>query len=488
MSKKDVLVFISDQHSWQQQGYAGDRLVRTPNLDRIAASGTVMRNNYTSYPLCVPARMSMMSSQLASHCGVMSNVAALDSNRATFAHCLNVVGYETVLCGRMHFVGPDQRHGFSRRIAGDQTPIFHNRPNAAFAFERGVHDKTPQGGPSSLSVIGAGNSPTLEFDRYVVSEAVTYLSGSYDTPQFLCVGTYGPHHPYVAPKELYEYYLDKVDIPEETFGYPEHPAIHGKVLRDTDPEVVRAVRASYYGMVEFEDQQVGIVYDTFQEYLKRNGREGIFVYVSDHGDHAGYRGYYGKGTFYEASAHTPMIFAGDGIEKGKVIQGATSLMDLGPTLCDFAGTVYPPDADGVSLYPMLTGAEDDTDRMVVSEAGGEKDYRSGVFSYGQMVKWKDYKLIHYYGHDEADVLYDLAADPKESVNIIAAHPDIAQKMHEGINRICKVTVSEIKDNAEKLEKNIKILGKCNFDSEERWKAPEGARHYPEHMVVSKLTK
>ncbi len=488
MSKKDILVFISDQHSWQQQGYAGDKLVRTPNLDRIAASGTVMMNSYTSYPLCVPARMSMMSSQLASHCGVMSNFAALDSNCATFAHCLNANGYETVLCGRMHFVGPDQRHGFSKRIAGEQTPIFHNRPNAAMATERGVHDRTPQGGVSSLSAIGAGNSPTLEYDRYVVSEATTYLSGSYETPQFLCVGTYGPHHPYVAPKELYEYYLDKVDIPEDTFDYPEHPAINGKILRDCDPEVVRAVRASYYGMVEFEDQQIGSVYDAFQEYLKRNGREGIFVYVSDHGEQAGYRGYYGKGSFYDPSAHIPMIFAGDGIDQGKILQGATSLIDLGPTLCEYAGAILPPDADGVSLYPQLNGAADDTERMVVSEVGGEKDNPAGDFSYGQMVKWKQYKLIHYYGFDANDVLYDLVADPKEAENIISKHLDIAQKMRGYLNGVCKLTVDEMKANADKLRRNLTILNKCSFDSDERWKAPECSRHYPELMVTSKLVK
>ena len=72
---KDILLFISDQHAWRQQGYAGDPVVRTPNLDRLAAEGTVMQNNYTSYPLCVPARMSMMSGRLASRCGVMSNMA-----------------------------------------------------------------------------------------------------------------------------------------------------------------------------------------------------------------------------------------------------------------------------------------------------------------------------------------------------------------------------------------------------------------------------
>ena len=260
------------------------------------------------------------------------------------------------------------------------------------------------------------------------------------------------------------------------------------MLRDTDPEVVRAVRASYYGMVEFEDQQIGIVYDAFQAYLKRNGREGIFVYVSDHGEQAGYRGYYGKGTFYEASSHIPMIFAGDGIAKGRVLQGATSLMDLGPTLCDLADTIAPPDMDGVSLHAVLTGAKDNTDRMVVSEVGGEKNYMTGEFYYGQMVKWKNYKLIHYDRYDEDDILYDLTADPKESMNVITAYPDIAQKMRNYLDDICKVTVEDIRKNAEKLEKNLKVLAKCSFDSTERWRAPECARNYPEHMVASKLKR
>lgn len=485
---KDILVFISDQHSWQQQGYAGDPVIRTPNLDALATQGTVMQNCYTSYPLCVPARMSMMTGQLPSQCRVMSNLAALDSNRVTFAHCLNASGYETVLCGRMHFVGPDQRHGFSKRIAGEQTPIFHNRPNKAFALERGVHDKTPQGGPQSLSAIGAGNSPTLEYDRYVVRQAVEYLKETYEKPQFICVGTYGPHHPYVAPKELYEYYYDKVTIPDETFNYTEHPAVEGKILRDTEPEVVRAVRAAYYGMVEFVDQQVGIVYNAFQQYLRRTGREGVFVYVSDHGDQIGYRGYYGKSTFYDASAHIPMIFVGDGIEQNRKIYGATSIMDIGPTLCEIAGAMMPPDADGVSLYPQLTGESDNIDRMVISEIGGEVNYFSKKFSYGQMVKYRNFKYIHYHNHDAHDVLFDLEKDPKESVNVISDYPELVEKMRSLLLKSCR-PVKEIENNARELIKNLEILTKCTFDDDnERWHAPECARHYPEYMVKSKLAE
>ncbi len=484
---KDILLYISDQHAWQQQGYAGDPLIRTPNLDRIAAEGTVMQNACTSYPVCVPARMSMLSGQLASRCGVMSNMMALDSNRATFAHCLNAAGYETVLCGRMHFVGHDQRHGFSKRVAGEMTAIYHNRPSKAFAFERGVHDKTPQGGPSCLSIIGGGDSPTLAYDRYVVGQAEQYLEQTYEKPQFLCVGTYGPHHPYVAPKELYEYYYDKVTIPEKSFGYQEHPAIKGRILQDKDPEVVRAVRAAYYGMVEFEDQQIGKVYDAFLKYLRRTGHEGIFIYVSDHGEHAGYRGYYGKSTFYDPSVHIPMIFAGSGIPKGKRFSGAVSLMDICPTLCEMGGAPLPPKLDGVSLLPQLKGGPEDKERMVICEAGGEIRIRTQEFSYGQMVRQGQYKFIHYDGYEEDDILFDTKADPDESVNVIAKHGELAEAMRKRLRENCP-SGELVRQKAEDFNENLKILGRCDLDCpEERWHAPESARHYPEPMVSSKLT-
>ena len=97
-----------------------------------------------------------------------------------------------------------------------------------------------------MQLIGGGNSPTLEFDRYVVEHALEYLAHSYEQPQFLCVGTYGPHHPYVAPKDLFAYYYDKIDVPVKSFDYLPHPAVIKKILEDRDPEIVRAVRAAYY--------------------------------------------------------------------------------------------------------------------------------------------------------------------------------------------------------------------------------------------------
>ena len=482
----DICLFFSDQHSYLKQGYAGDKIVRTPNLDRIVKNGVSFDNNYTSYPLCVPARMSLMSGQLPSKCGCMGNFSVLDSSRATFAHSLNSVGYETVLCGRMHFVGPDQRHGFSKRIAGDITPIFTNRPTKAFEKERGVHLNTPTGGAHCISIIGAGNSPTLEFDRYVVERALDYLKDSYDKPQFLCVGTYSPHHPYVAPKELYDYYyeklsdddLDDIDLPL--------PAYYQNIFQDKDPKIVKAVRAAYYAMVEFTDNEIGQVYDAFQEYLKRTGHQGVFIYASDHGDHIGRRGIYGKMTFFEESSHTPMVFSGDTIAKGLRFSGATSLMDLGPTLCQLVGAPIASDTDGVSLFDQLQGGVDNLERMVISELGGSSSRKSeDNIPYAQMVKYKNYKFVHYDGYKD-DAIFDIEKDPNESINLINELPELADKCKVFLNTNC-AQMDKIRENAIREKQNLSITMKCDFDSaEERWHAPDAARHYPEEMVSSKI--
>ncbi|MBR5098138.1 MAG: sulfatase-like hydrolase/transferase [Spirochaetales bacterium] len=479
----DICLFFSDQHSYLQQSYAGDSVVRTPNLDRIAKEGVAFDNNYTSYPLCVPARMSLMSGQLASKCQVMGNFSVLDSRRPTFAHCLNSIGYETVLCGRMHFVGPDQRHGFSKRIAGDITPIFQNRPTEAFKRERGVHLNTPTGGANCVTIIGAGNSPTLEFDRYVVQTALDYLKDSYEKPQFLCVGTYAPHHPYVAPKELYDYYYERVSAEPDTIDFPLPDFYKGK-FRDMDPEVVRAVRAAYYAMVEFTDSEVGAVYDAFQEYLKRTGHEGIFIYASDHGDHIGAHGLYGKETFLEESSHTPMIFAGSGVAKGVRIKGATSLMDLGPTLCELAGAPIAKGTDGVSFASQVRGAEDDLERMVISELGGSISRNNPVVKYAQMVKYRNFKFVHYEGMDQ-DGIFDIEKDPHEKCNLIASMPELAERCRAFLASKC-ASYSEIEKNAQREAEGLSIFTKCDFDSDERWHAPDAARHYPEEMVSSKI--
>ena len=122
--KKHIVFLFSDQHNPNVAGFAGDPWVRTPNLDRLAASGTVFGNCYCASPLCVPSRAAMLSSRLPSNTGIINNFQCLPSDRVTFVHSLAIAGYDTVLSGRMHFIGPDQRHGYEKRLVGDITPSF----------------------------------------------------------------------------------------------------------------------------------------------------------------------------------------------------------------------------------------------------------------------------------------------------------------------------------------------------------------------------
>lgn len=468
---KDILLYMSDQHSFGLQGYAGNSVVRTPMLDRLAATGTAMMAASTACPLCVPARAAMISGQLPSNNGVLFNFNAISSDKATFLHSLTVAGYETVLCGRMHFVGPDQRHGYSKRVAGDRTPVFHNAVPSKPAI-RGFDEN------SSVYYIGAGDSPVLAYDRYVVDHALEYLSQDHDRPQFLTVGTYGPHFPYVAPKELYDYYYDKVPLEDVRAGVWEHPALKGK-MQELDPEVARAARAAYYGLVEQQDRHIEAVYNAFQAYLKRTGHEGVFLYVSDHGDMNGAKGYYGKQVFYEPSVHIPFLIQGDGIPAGQTIESPVSLLDVGPTVCELAGAEVLP-GDGKSLVGVICRGEDDSQRMTVSE---QYTYLSnGETSLGRMVRWRDWKYFAYSGFPE-EALFHCKADPEERENVVSQYPEIAAHMRQALEGL--KSYDEVMVHENWVVSQLRLLMGCDFeDTGEHWQCPEDMEVL-EHPIQSK---
>lgn len=477
---KDILFIISDQHSYKLQGYAGNKLVRTPNLNCLAESGTVMRDCYTACPLCVPARLSMLAGQFPSEIKALTNEASLDSEVATFVHSLNAGGYETTLCGRMHFIGLDQRHGFVNRLVGDITPTaFGSRWKKegveALPWNMGRIEHT------AIQCIGGGDSTVLEFDRDVTEAAVAYLEEEHEKPQFLCVGMYAPHFPYIAPKELFDYYYDKVEIPEASYLADEHPVLEGK-LKDTAPETVRAAMAAYYGLTEFMDTNIGRILKAWEKYLIRTEREGVVIYVSDHGDSNGEHGYYGKNTFFDPSVHVPMIFAGDGIPEGREITTPVSLLDLSPTLCEMTGVPAPPKQDGRSLMDLIAGKEKGDDRIVLSEL----NHRFGVKSIGRMAKWKQYKYVTFSGFEGEDQLFDVEADPFETENLIGAQPEIAEKLSSYIKDKMK-TPELVMSDIDSLKANLDIISRCGQDRKEEWHVRQGlAEDAPNPMFATKV--
>jgi choline-sulfatase len=438
----DILLFFSDQHHARFGGFAGSPDIRTPNLDRIASRGVTCTAAYTNCPLCVPARSALLTGQLPSQTHIYSNSDCIDSNQATFLHALGAAGYETVLCGRMHFNGPDQRHGFTRRIAPDITPMHLGvgpigKGAVPFAGSYGM------GG--CLSIIGGGTSPVLEYDKHVIQAALAYLQEDHQRPQCLVVGTYGPHFPYVGPPEYYEHYLQTLVPPRSWFEEPApHPVLDAKRSRQAirrsnvtaqeepvDDRIALKARAAYAAMVTRLDEQIGEVYEAWTGRLLRTGRQGLFVYTSDHGDTCGEHRIFGKQTFYEGSAAVPMLFAGAGLPPGRRVHTPVSLVDLSPTLCTLAGAQTPPQPAGEDIRPLLSeDGEAPADRNVLCEFNTTDT--EGERLAGRMIRRGKRKLVHYHGRDEFDQLFDLAEDPDELVNRLHDEPSVAADLKESL--------------------------------------------------------
>lgn len=491
--QKDILVFLSDQHAAFCTGFAGDAIVRTPNLNRIAKKSIVFDSAYTSCPLCIPARMSLLTGRFPSELGIFENEGSIPSELMTFLHALGANGYETVLCGRMHFEGFDQRHGFTKRIAGDITHLYTGD-------KKGFH-KNGAYSPSlteagCLRIIGGGNSPVLEYDRYVIHTALQYLNEYHKKPQCIVIGTFAPHFPYIAPEQLYEYYLPRVSLPKSINknAYNYFCSLYSTRVSDTSEETVRQARAAYYGMVEFMDNNIGIVYDAWNKYLSQNRRSGLFVYLSDHGDQVGERGFYGKKTFFDSSVHIPLLFTTNENKSEKHITHPVSIMDIGATLCDYAGTKTQPGQQGKSLLPYWenkTGAH--TYRIIISEAIEKKPQTKQPVP-GRMAFDGRWKYITYFNYENEDLLFDMHTDPNELQNIAHLFPDEVKHLRAYIYRnwhprkvirsYCERAAHIQLLNKWQEQTNFRLEYEKLFEHNNRWKIPKNVLTLPDHYYTS----
>jgi len=414
MEQPNLLVILSDQHSPHVAGFAGDPFARTPSLDRLAQEGTRLASAYCPSPLCVPSRMSLMASQHPCDLGIWTNGGVLSPVVPTFAHQLARAGYETVLCGRMHFNGPDQRHGFESRLVGDVSGAMTGMPLGEM-FE-GVWDKAgcaQSAAALAPAACGPGQATYEVYDRDVVARAEAFLTergGGSERPFCLVVGLLLPHNPYVCAADLFEHYLDV--LPEVDTMPPggEHPAVQAvresRGLTGVGAVDARRSRAAYYGLVETVDASVGKLMDA----VDTAGLAGTthVVYTSDHGDLNGEHGMWAKSCFYEGSVGVPWLWRGPGVQAGAELSQVASLLDLGPTLLDFAEAEALPAARGHSLRSLLgRGGDSQWPGRVFAEscASGQRPAR--------MVREGRWKLSVYHGYDRPE-LFDLATDPGET--------------------------------------------------------------------------
>lgn len=400
-------------------------VVKVPTLEKLAKRGTVFANAYTASPLCGPARSTFMTGLLPSRSGVYDNGCEWHSDIPTFGHALRLGGYQTILAGKMHFVGADQLHGFEERLTTDIYP-------ADFTWVPDWTDCTgrPDWYHSMDSVLNAGpvlRSNQLDFDEEV---AFTTRRKLYDlartrTPQhpFCLVASFThPHDPFnITPKwwDLYEH--TPIPLPRVAAPSPTHPAelrireacgINAAPPQDAD---IQRARRAYFGAISYVDHQLEQLLDTLAE----TGLEKTtaVVFTSDHGEMLGEHGQWYKMSFREGAGRVPLIIALPGQTQVQRVTQAVSLADVGPTLCALAHVPPLPQTDGRDLSACLTGAQLDKDE-IFGEYLGE-----GTFAPTVMIRRERWKFVHTPG--DPDQLYDLTLDADETHNL-AGHPAHSQ--------------------------------------------------------------
>ena len=413
MNPPNILFILSDQHSKYHLGCYGDPVVRTPHLDRLAGEGMRFTNAYTASPLCVPARMAFMTGRRPSANEAWLNEHILSSALPTWAHAVGAAGYETALIGRMHFVGPDQRHGFERRPIGEYA-MYPGAARQGAPMFKTIPASTSGQTRESVEIAGHGRTTYQSFDDRVADAACAYLEEQAQgrgRPFAAVAGFLLPHCPFFAPRDLYDYYYDRVDVPQpDPSGEPAAVTNfkkHRGIAEPLPEERIRVARAAYFGLCEYFDRKVGQLLDTLdQTGLSDNT---LVIYASDHGEMAGEHGCWWKSNYYEGSVGVPLIARLPGVVPAGVESTAIcNLLDWAPTAVEVAGGTPMPALDGHSLWSEMRGRPDDSRPDVTfSELGPTRGDPPS-----RMIRRGPWKLYAYHG-DTPPALFNLEDDPGE---------------------------------------------------------------------------
>jgi len=436
-NRPNILVIMSDQHHAGVMGCAGDAVADTPALDRLAVGGVRFTNTYCPFPLCGPSRMAFMTCRHPYDIESWTNETQLSSDLPTFAHGLLAAGYETVLSGRMHFVGQDQRHGFTRRLLGDVPESAYIA--AGWKLRRVLGELVDTPGMALAGVVksGPGRTGYHAYDETVTRVTVDWLrerGRQAAAPFLLTVGYAAPHCPFVAPPEDFACFASRVtaaDLP--AFAPEQHPVITEQRRKwGVDPlppvEAMWRARAAYYGLCRFLDRQVGQVLKALEEAgLVENT---LVVYTSDHGEMLGEHGVWWKSCFYDGAERVPLIVSWPGQLAPGSNPRNVSLIDIGATLLELAGAPPLPAAAGRSLRPLLEGKAGWVDTAYAEYIA----HYEGRIVPCRMVRRGPWKYNYYHGlrpelfnlaedpGEERDQWDDPACDPvKEELHALALH-------------------------------------------------------------------
>lgn len=419
-NRPNILFFQVDQLMANALKCYGNEFCIAPSIDRLADNGVVFAQSYCNFPLCAPSRASMATGLLCSNIGVYDNAAELPAHIPTYAHYLRDMGYQTILSGKMHFIGPDQFHGFEKRLTPDLYPAdFAWAPNWENEGKRDTNDAR------GVTISGvAERTVQMDFDEDVTHRAKQELyaiaQSDDERPFFMQVSWTHPHEPFLCPQEFWDLY-EGVDIPPPSVGplsAQQHDAHAVRTLSDfgmlehvfTDDEITRARRA-YYGSISYIDRMIGELLDVLEKCGMSENT--AIVFTSDHGEMLGERGIWFKKHFYEDSLKIPLILTAPWIPASRVHE-MTSLVDLLPTFCGLAqGTPWESNVEtleGTDLTKFVGANPVTMNRTVCAEYLAEAT-PAPIF----MLRRDQFKFV--WSEADPPLLFDVENDPHERTNL-----------------------------------------------------------------------
>ena len=435
MTPKNMLFIMSDEHRRDAAGCYGHPLVRTPNLDRLAASGTRFTDAYCNSPICVPSRASFATGRYAHQIGFWDNGTPYDGSVPSWGHRLREHGHEAVSIGKLHFRSTDDDNGFDEEIIplhvvdgiGDVVGLIRD-------------DMKPRKSALNLARdAGPGDSDYQRYDDQITQAAVDWLkrkgASQGGKPWALFVSLVCPHFPLIARPEWYDLYpAESLPMPRHDPAAQRHPFIEATANiaiydQGFDDAARRRAIAAYFGMVSFLDDNIGKLMRALED-AGLTGQTRV-VYTSDHGDNLGNRGLWGKSNMYEDAAGVPLIMAGPDIPAGTVCREPASLVDGFPTILHCVGApVTDAGLPGTSLFDVARGVA--PKRTVFSEY-----HASGSITGAFMIRKGRFKYVYYAGLPPQ--LFDLDADPLEA-NDLGMDPGYA-----GLARQCEAELRAVCD-------------------------------------------
>jgi len=419
--RPNVLIITTDQQRVDAMGAGGNKWVKTPHMDALAANGVCFTKSYCPYPFCSPSRAALHTSRMPHEVGVDNNGIAISPSVPVLGQVFRDAGYDTGYAGKWHFPATYPRKG----IRG-------------FEVLSGAISRP---GKLAYRLDEAVVNATVEFIRRKREKPFLAVA-SFMNPHDICWPAVEEHRP-SAPRlsDVWQRYQPPAgaELPPlpANFGYRrEMPDFtHTGQREHWDENQWRRYVYTYYRMVEDVDRQVGLVVQAVRDIGQEDNT--LIIFASDHGEGLASHGRTGKSTFYEESAAVPLVISWKGvIPAGRMDRDhLVSTLDVLPTMCDYAGVPGPAVMRGRSLRPIIEKPQQPGHEYIVSE-----------MTYGParcfMLRTKRYKYMVFPDADgqKLEMLFDMGTDPDEMKNLagqaaVAAELDRHRKLLAEWNKL-----------------------------------------------------